>query len=71
MQINEAKNQFLEYVEIEKGLSLKTVRNYDHYLSRFFEFAKVKDVEDINENKLREFRLFLNRQEGQKVRGQI
>lgn len=70
MQIRDAKTQFLEYVEIEKGLSLKTVRNYDHYLSRFFEFTKVKDVEDINENKLREFRLFLNRQEGQKVRGQ-
>jgi hypothetical protein len=66
----EAKAQFLEYVEIEKGLSLKTVRNYDHYLSRFFEFAKVKDAEDIDESKLREFRLFLNRQEGQKVRGQ-
>lgn len=70
MNINEAKTQFLEYVEIEKGLSLKTVRNYDHYLSRFFEFAKVKDAEDIDESKLREFRLFLNRQEGQKVRGQ-
>ncbi len=71
MQINEAKTQFLEYVEIEKGLSLKTVRNYDHYLSRFFEFAGIADPGDINENKLREFRLFLNRQEGQKVRGQV
>lgn len=71
MKTNEAKTQFLEYVEIEKGLSLKTVRNYDHYLTRFFEFAKVKNVEDITENNLREFRLFLNRQTGQKVRGQV
>lgn len=71
VNINEAKTQFLEYVEIEKGLSLKTVRNYDHYLSRFFEFASIADPGDINENKLREFRLFLNRQEGQKVRGQV
>ncbi len=71
MEISEAKTQFLEYIEIEKGLSLKTVRNYDHYLSKFFEFAKLKSVGDIDENKLREFRLFLNRQEGQKVRGQV
>lgn len=71
MNINEAKTQFLEYVEIEKGLSLKTVRNYDHYLKRFFEFSGAKSTDDINENKLREFRLFLNRQEGQKVRGQV
>lgn len=70
MEIIEAKNQFLEYVEIEKGLSLRTVRNYDHYLSKFFEFAKVKSAGDIDESKLREFRLFLNRQAGMKVRGQ-
>lgn len=70
MNIVEAKTQFLEYVEIEKGLSLRTVRNYDHYLSKFFEFGKIKSVGDIDETKLREFRLFLNRQAGMKVRGQ-
>ncbi len=70
MNISEAKTQFLEYVEIEKGLSLKTVRNYDHYLSRFFEFGNIKNPSDINETKLREFRLFLNRQSGMRVRGQ-
>jgi site-specific recombinase XerD len=70
VKINEAKTQFLEYVEIEKGLSLRTVRNYDHYLTKFFEFGKISSVGDIDENKLREFRLFLNRQSGMKVRGQ-
>ncbi len=70
MKIAEAKTQFLEYVEIEKGLSLRTVRNYDHYLTKFFDFAKIGDAADIDENKLREFRLFLNRQSGMKVRGQ-
>ena len=29
------KQQFLEYIEIERGRSLKTVRNYDAYLERF------------------------------------
>lgn len=70
MQSNSAKIQFLEYLEIEKGLSLKTVENYDRYLTRFFEFAKIKDVGNITEDKVREFRIYLNRQLGIKVKGQ-
>ncbi len=70
MQVTSAKTQFLEYLEIEKGLSLKTVENYDRYLSRFFEFANIKDVGKITEDKLREFRIHLNRQLGVKVKGQ-
>jgi site-specific recombinase XerD len=46
------------------------VRNYDHYLSKFFEFGKTKEVSDITEEILRQFRLQLNRSSGQKVRGQ-
>ncbi len=69
-RLNQLKQEFLEHVEIEKGNSLKTVRNYDHYLSRFFEFSKTEDPKDINDDKIREFRLYLNRQPGVKVRGQ-
>jgi len=58
------KRQFLEYIEIERGRAVKTIENYDHYLSRFFEWAKIIDVSDITEEKIREFRLWLNRQEG-------
>jgi site-specific recombinase XerD len=60
--INELKQQFLEYIEIEKGRSVKTVENYDHYLKKFISFAKIKDPADITDNMLREFRLWLNRQ---------
>ncbi len=60
--IRELKQQFLEYIEIEKGRSLKTVINYDHYLSRFIEYGKVKSVEDIRPDTVREYRLWLNRQ---------
>ncbi|HAS81013.1 MAG: Integrase/recombinase [Candidatus Nomurabacteria bacterium GW2011_GWE1_32_28] len=56
------KREFLEYLEIEKGSSLKTVENYDRYITRFLEFIKVKDVKDITDENVREFRLFLNRQ---------
>jgi len=60
--IEEAKQQFLEYIEIEKGRSLLTVRNYDQYLSRFIVHTKIKYAEDITEKVVREFHLWLNRQ---------
>lgn len=56
------KTQFLEYVEIEKGRSLHTVRNYDHYLKKFLDFTKNDNPEKINDAMVREFRLWLNRQ---------
>jgi len=62
VKLSELKRQFLEYVEIEKGRSLKTVENYDLYLSRFLEFAKTENPKDVDENLVREFRLWLNRQ---------
>ena len=34
MTLMELKRQYLEYLEIEKGRSMLTVRNYDHYLTR-------------------------------------
>jgi len=56
------KTQFLEYIEIERGRSLKTVENYDRYLSRFLGFLKSDKPEDITDSTVREFRLWLNRQ---------
>ncbi len=70
MDIASAKRQFLEYIEIEKGRSLNTVRNYEHYLDRSFADMGVTEVADITEDKLREFRLRLNRAPGVKVKGQ-
>jgi len=67
----EAKRQFMEYLEIERGRSVKTVENYDRYLDRFFTFAKVKKVGDLTEEQVREFRIFLNRQPGTKVGGRM
>ena len=62
--IKDLKQEFLEYIEIEKGRSVKTVENYDHYLRRFIDFAKINDAKDINENAVRTYRLWLNRQVG-------
>ena len=56
------KTQFLEYIEIEKGRALRTVENYDHYLSVFIEQTKIADPKDITDSKVRDFRIWLNRQ---------
>jgi site-specific recombinase XerD len=34
---------FLEYLELERNASQLTIKNYDHYLKRFLDFAK--DIE--------------------------
>ncbi len=62
--LKELKNQFLEYLEIEKGRSVKTVENYDRYLSRFLAHSKISSPAKITEAAVREFRLHLNRQQG-------
>jgi site-specific recombinase XerD len=64
MDIKVMKREFLEYTEIERGRAVKTIENYDHYLSRFFEHAQITDTSQITEEKIREFRLWLNRQPG-------
>lgn len=60
-QIQKLLTEFLEYLEIEKNRSQLTVRNYDFYLKRFFEFARISQPSQISLDKVRRFRLHLNR----------
>lgn len=62
MEIGKLKKEFLEDVEIERGLSLNTIENYNRYLSRFLEWSKAKKPSDIIADSVRKYRLFLNRQ---------
>lgn len=66
MQIKNLKNQFLEYLEIEKGKSKKTIENYNHYLERFLEWSEIANPENITESIVRNFRVYLNRYEDKK-----
>lgn len=58
---------FLEYCELEKGLSPTTSEKYEYRLSRFFDWAKKKlnkkalTPKDLSEDLIRNFRLYLNR----------
>jgi site-specific recombinase XerD len=64
MDAERAKREFLEYIEIERGRAVKTIENYDRYLTRYFKQMGVKDTKEITESSIREFRLWLNRQPG-------
>ena len=61
-EIEKLKTQFLEYLEIEKGRSLKTVENYDRYLRRFITFSKLTKPGQIDDDIVRSFRLTINRE---------
>lgn len=55
------KQQYLEYLEIEKNRSPKTLENYSRYLDRFLTFAKTTKAEDLDDERVRMYRLHLNR----------
>lgn len=59
--LKDLKIRYLEHLEIEKGRSLKTIENYDHYLGKFLAFSKINNPSQITENLAREYRLYLNR----------
>ncbi|MEK7208655.1 MAG: site-specific tyrosine recombinase/integron integrase [Patescibacteria group bacterium] len=59
--LSKLKQEFLEYLEIERGRSLKTVANYDRYLRSFLEFSRVVSPSEIKTDNIRQFRLALNR----------
>jgi site-specific recombinase XerD len=64
MDLNLAIRQFLEYCELEKGHSPLTIRNYTQYLDRFriwCEPENVTKLEEITQETIRQFRLYLNR----------
>lgn len=54
---------FLEYIEVEKGRSPLTIRNYEFYLQRFVDWAKDPDPVAITLDTIHKYRLYLNRLE--------
>lgn len=61
--------RFLEHLEIEKNCSRLTIRNYEHYLNVLIEFLSDENktkptIDDINNETVRKFRLYLSRLSG-------
>jgi site-specific recombinase XerD len=73
--LKELKTQFLEYLEIEKGAALRTIENYDQYLTRYLDFIQknnnITEASGINQDSVREFRIWLNRQPTKHRNGKI
>jgi site-specific recombinase XerD len=64
-ELERKTNEFLEYLEVEKGSSPLTIRNYKHYLGRFIRWLEKEGVRlrlrDINPELVRQYRVYLSR----------
>lgn len=64
-EIAKKVDDFLEHLEVEKGASPLTIRNYKHYLGRFIEWLENENIrqrlEDINQDVVRQYRIYLSR----------
>lgn len=69
MKLSSLITDFLEYLEVDRGSSQKTIQNYDHYLKRFLEYARSTgsgqagdiDPKEIDLVVVRKYRLYLSR----------
>jgi len=61
--IKQLIQEFLEYLEIEKGSSKLTLRNYKFYLNRFIKETKISSPQEITSELVRKYRLWLSRLE--------
>ena len=68
MTSKEAISQFLDYCELDRNLSQKTIKMYAYYLWFFHDWLKKHDeqaftnISRLNDQHLRKFRLFLSQQ---------
>jgi len=64
-EISSKAGEFLDYLEVERGSSPLTIRNYKHYLSRFCQWMASEnirqDLGDINQEIIRSYRIYLSR----------
>lgn len=59
-----AQIDFLEHLEVERNLSQLTIRNYNHYLTRFVQWfvdRGHKDLQELDQEVLRKYRVYLAR----------
>ncbi len=61
LHLSELITDFLEHLEIEQNRSAKTISNYAHYLYRLIDFTDDCDIEKLDSEMVRQWRLSLNR----------
>ncbi len=65
--ISQHLSDFLDWLEIEKGLSSKSQENYSRFLKKFLDWLKINNLENIKPHELTpqhiwKYRVFLSRQ---------
>ena len=55
--------RFSDYLEIEMNRSKRTLESYTRSLEAFFTWGNLKDPKEITADKVREYRIYLNRKE--------
>jgi len=72
-EIGQKVDGFLEYLEVERGSSPLTIRNYKHYLGRLVNWLSQEGIRmkliDINPEVIRQFRVYLSRLPGSRGQG--
>lgn len=79
MNLKDAIDRFLEYCELDKNLSQKTVRMYTYYIHFFKSWVEKTtkkaveeiNVEDLNEELVRMYRLHLSREYFNPYKGEL
>lgn len=77
MGIKEACTRFLEYCELDKNLSVKTVRMYTYYIHFFRDWVKKETgnddlpVEKLDDELIRKFRLYISHQYKNPYKGDL
>ena len=49
LNLDQLADRFINYLLVEKGLSLKTIEAYSRDLNRYFEFLKYLNIETVSE----------------------
>jgi len=63
MSLKKLLLDYLEYLEIEKNRSPKTIENYHRYILVFLNWAKIDKTQQVKQEIVRRFRIWLNRQD--------
>lgn len=54
-------DNFLDYLRIEKGSSPLTLRNYHHYLTRFYNWMETTKSDEITQRLITDYRIYLSK----------
>ncbi len=59
------KKEYLEYLAVDKNCAVKTIENYNRYLSIFLEWSKITKPSQITDKLVHNFRLYLSQRTDQ------